>query len=64
MPKKHTLKKSGPRNTKIGSIEKEYGVKVGAPSSMSLGSYLKKRGFPSLSSAVRQIEKKAKRKRK
>ena len=45
-------------DTKIGSIEKQYGVDFGVRSDMKLGKYLEKRGYPSLSKALKNIEKK------
>ena len=39
-------------DTKIGTIEKQYGVNFGARSDMKLGKYLKQKGFPSLSKAL------------
>jgi hypothetical protein len=46
-------------DTKIGTIEKKYGVDLGARSDMKLGNYLKKEGLPSMSKALRSIEKKS-----
>jgi len=45
-------------DTKIGTIEKKYGVDLGARSDMKLGNYLKKEGLPSMSRALKSIEKK------
>lgn len=45
-------------DTKIGTIEKKYGVDLGARSDMKLGNYLKKEGLPSMSKALKNIERK------
>lgn len=45
-------------DTKIGTIEKKYGVDLGARSDMKLGNYLKKEGLASMSKALQSIEKK------
>jgi hypothetical protein len=49
-------------DTKIGTIEKKYGVDFGVRSDMKLGSYLKKEGLPSMSKALKTISKKRSRK--
>ncbi len=46
-------------DTKIGTIEKKYGVDLGARSDMKLGNYLKKEGLPSMSKALKSVEKKS-----
>jgi len=46
-------------DTKIGTIEKKYGVDLGARSDMKLGNYLKKEGLPSMSKALKNVEKKS-----
>lgn len=45
-------------DTKIGNIEKQYGVNFGVRSDMKLGTYLKNEGFSSLSKALGRVEKK------
>ncbi len=40
-------------DTKIGTIEKRYGVDLGTRSDKKLGNYLKEKGYPSLSSMLR-----------
>ena len=37
------------QDTKVGTIEKKYGVDLGVRSDMKLGNYLKKKGYSSLS---------------
>ncbi|MFC1595660.1 hypothetical protein ACFL4D_00030 [Candidatus Margulisiibacteriota bacterium] len=37
------------KDTKVGSIEKKYGVDLGVRSDMKLGNYLIKKGYSSLS---------------
>lgn len=49
-------------DTKIGTIEKKYGVDLGARSDMKLGNYLKKEGLPSMSKALKNIERKSNKK--
>jgi hypothetical protein len=49
-------------DTKISSIEKQYGVDLNVRSDMKLGNFLKKEGYSSLSKALEKAEKKAKRK--
>lgn len=49
-------------DTRVDSIEKQYGVDLGARSDMKLKSYLKKEGLSSLSRALDEATKKAKRK--
>lgn len=39
----------------IGSIEKEYGVDFGVRADTKLGTYLKRKGLPSLSKALRKV---------
>lgn len=46
-------------DTKIGTIEKKYGVDLGARSDMQLGNYLKKEGLPSMSKALQSVERKS-----
>lgn len=46
-------------DTKIGTIEKKYGVDLGARSDMKLGNYLKREGMPSMSKAIESVEKKS-----
>ncbi|MFC1632918.1 hypothetical protein ACFL1U_02100 [Patescibacteria group bacterium] len=45
-------------DTKVGTIEKKYGIDLGARSDMKLGNYLKNKGLPSMSKALKNIEKK------
>ena len=45
-------------DTKIGTIEKNYGVDLGTRSDKKLGTYLKEKGFPSLSKALKRAENK------
>jgi len=45
-------------DTKIGTIEKQYGVDFNARSDMKLGNYLKEKGYPSLSKALDRNKKK------
>lgn len=45
-------------DTKIGTIEKKYGVGFGVRSDMTLGKFLKKEGFSSLSKALEKAERK------
>ena len=45
-------------DTNIGTIEKQYGVDFGVRSNMKLGNYLKEKGYPSLSKAVKAAESK------
>lgn len=33
------------KNTKVSVIEKEYGVKLGVPGDMELGTFFKKKGY-------------------
>ena len=49
-------------DTKIGTIEKKYGVDLGARSDMRLGNYLKKEGLPSMSKALKSVERKSSKK--
>lgn len=44
-------------DTKIGTIEKKYKVDLGARSDMKLGNYLKREGLPSMSKALKSVEK-------
>jgi hypothetical protein len=44
-------------DTKIGNIEKDYGVDLGVRSDMKLGNYLEKKGFSSMSKAIKSVEK-------
>jgi len=45
-------------DTLIGTIEKEYGVDFGVRSDTKLGTYLEKSGAPSLSKALKSLNKK------
>lgn len=60
MPPNFRKKRS---DTKIGNIEKKYGVDFGARSDMTLGKFLKKEGFSSLSKALDKAERKIKHKK-
>lgn len=44
-------------DTKIGTIEKKYGVDFGVRPDMKLGNYLKKEGLPSMSKTLKNVEK-------
>ena len=44
--------------TKIGTIEKQYGVDFGLRSDTQLSTFLKKSGVPSLSKALEKVRKK------
>lgn len=50
-------------DAKIGPIEKSYGVDFGVRSDMKLGKFLKESGFPSLSQAIKQVDRAQKRKK-
>lgn len=50
-------------DTKIGSIEKQYGVDFDARSDKQLGNYLKDKGLPSLSKALEDVAKRQGKKR-
>lgn len=41
------------KDTKVSTIEKKYGVDLGVRSDMKIGTYLNKKGYPSLSSMLR-----------
>lgn len=41
-------------DTKVGTIEKKYGVDLGVRSNMKLGNYLSKKGYPSLSNMLKK----------
>ena len=41
------------KDTKVSTIEKKYGINLGVRSDMTIGTYFKKMGFPSLSSMLR-----------
>lgn len=40
-------------DTKISTVEKQYGVDLGVRGDMKLGNYLKKQGYPSLSKMLK-----------
>lgn len=40
-------------DTKIATIEKQYGVNLGVRGDMKLGNYLKEKGYPSLSKMLK-----------
>ncbi len=44
-------------DTKVGTIEKKYGVDFDVRSDKKLGQFLKETGFPSLSKALEQAKK-------
>jgi hypothetical protein len=46
-------------DTKVGTIEKKYGVDLGARPDMKLGNYLKREGLPSMSKALKSVERKS-----
>ncbi len=41
------------KDTKVATIERKYGVDLGVRSDMQIGTYLSKKGYPSLSSMLR-----------
>ena len=41
-------------DTKVGTIEKKYGVDLGVRSDMKLGNYLKQKGYGSLADMLRK----------
>lgn len=41
-------------DTKISTIEKQYGVDLGVRGDMKLGNYLKEKGYPSLSKMLQK----------
>ncbi|MBI2309629.1 hypothetical protein HYU89_01905 [Candidatus Collierbacteria bacterium] len=45
-------------DTKVGTIERKYGVDLGVRPDMKLGNYLQKKGYPSLSSMLRDADSK------
>ena len=45
-------------DSKVGSVEKQYGVDFGVRSDMKLGKFLKDSGFPSLSKAIEKTRRK------
>lgn len=47
-------------DTKISTVEKQYGVDFGVRSDMKLGNYLEQKGFPSLSKALNRAERSTK----
>lgn len=40
-------------DTKVSTIEKQYGVDLGVRGDMKLGNYLKEKGYPSLSKMLK-----------
>ena len=50
-------------DTKIGSIEKQYGVDFKVRSDMKLSTYLKNTGAPSMSNALKKINAKNQKKK-
>ena len=44
------------KDTKVATIEKRYGVYLGVRSDMKLGHYLEQKGYPSLSSMLRDTK--------
>ncbi len=40
-------------DTKIGVIEKKYGIKLGVPQNMKLGAYFEKQGYKPLADMLR-----------
>lgn len=40
-------------NTEVGTIEQEYGIKLGVEPDTKLGNYLKDKGYPSLSDMLK-----------
>jgi hypothetical protein len=51
---KETLFKKRRFDTKIKTIEKDYGIDLGVRGDMKLGNYLKKKGFKSLSKMLEE----------
>lgn len=49
-------------DTKLGTIEKQYGIDFKQRSDMKLETYLDKKGFPSLSKALKEVNKPKKQK--
>jgi len=49
-------------DTRIGTVEKQYGVDFNVRPDMKLGNYLKKEGFSSLSKALNRAEKSTRKK--
>lgn len=43
-------------DTKVGTIEKEYGVDLGVRSDMNIGTFLNKKGFSSLTKLLKHGE--------
>ena len=43
-------------DTKIGTIEKKYNVDLGVRSDMNIGSFLTKKGYPSLSKMLKNAK--------
>lgn len=41
-------------DTKVGTVEKRYGVDLGVRSDMKIGNFLKERGYPSLARMLSQ----------
>lgn len=58
MPKKSQFRKKR-KDTKISTIEKAYGVDFGVRSDMKLETFLNKKGYSSLSKAVKNVNKKS-----
>ncbi len=56
MAKKREQFRQKRSDTKIRTIEKQYGVDFGVRPDKKLGSYLKERGYPSLSNALNRAE--------
>ncbi len=63
MPNKNPQFNRKRSDTKIGTVEKQYGVSFGVRSDMKLGNYLEEKGFPSLSKALNRAERAASRKK-
>jgi len=62
MAKKKSQFRQKRSDTKMGTIEKQYGVKFGVRSDKKLGNYLKEKGFSSLSKALNRAERGGKKK--
>lgn len=63
MPNKNPQFRQKRSDTKIGTVEKQYGVSFGVRSDMKLGNYLEEKGFPSLSKALNRADRAASKKK-
>jgi len=60
MPERKDQFRQKRSDTKIETIEKQYGVDFDVRSDMKLGNYLKEKGFSSLSKALNRAERSTK----